>query len=155
MSDLIYEFLGISESPLAFYHLGMRGSKYFSELGAPRDRLFAGEGLQYIVLRGDYFKNRIVLCPCLGGRGWGCAMWGRMRTYTFLIYNIIYPFPQMYLHLFDLKYSRYIFTFKNKTPYILCASHTVALIKRKWKYIEYFLKNIDKWMKRSFYELKR
>lgn len=62
----------------------------------------------------------------------------------------------MYLHLFDLKYSRYIkFTFKNKTPYILCTSHTVALIKRKWKYIEYFLKNIDKWMKRSFYELKR
>lgn len=68
MSGLIYEFLGISESSLAFYHLGMRGSKYFSELGAPRDRLFAGEGLQYIVLRGDYFKNRIVLCPCLGGR---------------------------------------------------------------------------------------
>lgn len=44
MSYLIYELLGISESSLAFYHLGMRESKYFSELGAPMDRLFAGEG---------------------------------------------------------------------------------------------------------------
>lgn len=70
MSDLIYEFLGISESSLAFYHLGMRGSKYFSELGAPRDRLFAGEGLQYIVLRGDYSKNRIVLCPSSFAHVW-------------------------------------------------------------------------------------
>lgn len=127
MSGLIYEFLGISESPLAFYHLGMRGSKYFSELGAPRDRLFAGEGLQYIVLRGDYFKNRIVLCPCLGGRGWGCAMWGRMRTYTFLIYNIIYPFPQMYLHLFDLKYSRYINLLLKIKHHIYCVLVTLLL----------------------------